>query len=205
MQVEVREGFVTLPLRCAQCQKSNDSKSSYVLWRVVHKFFHSLRGKMFRTSCGGKFRVSSLEFLVPSTHKILNSELGTRNSELLFSTFVPLRDHFVSSTQHRARARTVCLSDQSFAFHDVENRSGAAIADAQTALQDRRRGSLHLYANPECLFKKLVVFAAAFFEAKRFLLGLGDCLVIFRFCLGFGVGDYLADLSFVNVGPVHPD
>ena len=47
MQVTVREGFVTLPLRCAQCQKSNDSKSSYVLSGVVHRFFHSLRGKCF--------------------------------------------------------------------------------------------------------------------------------------------------------------
>jgi len=61
MQVTVREGFVTLPLRCAQCQKSNDSKSSYVLCGVVHRFFHSLRGKMFRTSF--KFQVSSFKFL----------------------------------------------------------------------------------------------------------------------------------------------
>jgi len=55
MQVTVREGFVTLPLKCAQCQKSNDSKSSYVLCGVVHRFFHSLRGKMFRRGCGGSF------------------------------------------------------------------------------------------------------------------------------------------------------
>jgi hypothetical protein len=62
MQVTVCKGFVTLPLRCAQCHNSNDSKSSYVLWRVVHRFFHSLRGKMFQSGFGGE----SLRFQVPS-------------------------------------------------------------------------------------------------------------------------------------------
>lgn len=62
MQVTVCKGFVTLPLRCAQCHNSNDSKSSYVLWRVVHRFFHSLRGKMFQSGCGEE--VSGSKFQV---------------------------------------------------------------------------------------------------------------------------------------------
>src|SRR6185436_15118969 len=65
MQVNVREGFARLPLACAGCQKSNDFKSSYVLWRVVHRFFHKRRGKCFKQVAGPgfKFQVSSAKLV----------------------------------------------------------------------------------------------------------------------------------------------
>lgn len=56
--------------------------------------------------------------------------------ELFFAAaFVPLRDHFISASEHGPRPRAVCLADQTFALHDVQNRRRAAVADAQTPLQ----------------------------------------------------------------------
>jgi hypothetical protein len=55
---------------------------------------------------------------------------------LLFPTthFVPLGDHLIRSAEHRTRTRTIGLTDQTLAFHHVENRGGAAVADAQPSL-----------------------------------------------------------------------
>src|SRR5688572_530371 len=72
-----------------------------------------------------------------------------RGTKLLFPTthFVPVGNHLVSATEHGTRTRTIGLTDQSFAFHHVENRRGAAVADTQPSLQYRSGSTLHLDAD----------------------------------------------------------
>jgi len=51
---------------------------------------------------------------------------------------IPIGHHLVSATEHRSRTRSVGSADQPFAFHNVQNRGGTPVADAQTTLQHRR-------------------------------------------------------------------
>ena len=143
-------------------------------WKLFRVPGFELNRKRAAYFCEGRLRNSK-----PGTR---NSELETRNSKLEnYSTspaFIPLRDHLVGATKYGPRTRAISLADKSFTFHDVENRRGAAVANAQSALQHRRRGALHLHANPQRFFKQFVVLAVGCFKSKRFLFGLRDRFVV---------------------------
>src|SRR5690349_20121439 len=66
---------------------------------------------------------------------------------------VPVGHHLVGAAEDGTRTRTVRLADQAFTFHHVEDCCRAAVADAQSALQHRRRGTFHLNADTQRFFK----------------------------------------------------
>src|SRR4051812_37777563 len=70
--------------------------------------------------------------------------------------FLPVADGLEGAAEDRARAGAVRLADETFALHHVEDGGGAAVADAQSSLQDGGRGALHLDADSERVFKQLV-------------------------------------------------
>src|SRR5437764_8782505 len=53
---------------------------------------------------------------------------------------VPLGDQLIGTAEHGTRARAVSLANQAFTLHLIEHGGGAAVADAQAALQDGSRG-----------------------------------------------------------------
>src|ERR1051325_9418255 len=100
--------------------------------------------------------------------RIFADERGSdsRSSVYIGGHFIPVGDHLVRTTKHWTRARTVSLPDQTFAFHHVEDRGGAPVTDAQTPLEHRRRSALHLDADTQRFFEKLVVFAVRRFQSE---------------------------------------
>src|SRR2546425_12686155 len=137
MQVDGRKGFAGLPLACALCSKSNRFKSSYVLWRVVHRFFHNQPWKFLEAFARsnrqnrelwrpGRAEVirgsecvqfvelikSTLSLLLPVPMPVVANHLRQLSIELFFlATFIPLRNHLVSASQDRSGPRAISLAD----------------------------------------------------------------------------------------------
>src|ERR1039458_2619946 len=63
-------------------------------------------------------------------------------------------------------------TDQAIALHHVDEVGGAAVADAQAALQQRGAGLAELEDEADCVVEEIVVFLAGFAVAVEFLAGV---------------------------------
>ena len=88
------------------------------------------------------------------------AQYGPDTRSLLFCfLLVPLSDNLKRAAENRTRAGAIGFADQAFALHLIEHGGGAAIADAQAALQDGSRSTLHVHADAQRVFEQFVALA----------------------------------------------
>ena len=166
MQVTDRKGNHATPLASAICWKCCKTKSCDTMRGDLHKVFHRFLWKKLVTD--RKFALRAQAGRMPALRNYCR--LPARPTRPPTQTLFAARDAGERRRPGRSNLRVPC----------VEHGGGAAVADAQTALQHRRRSALHLDANAQRLFKQLVVFAAGIFQSQRFFVGLRDGFVVVR-------------------------
>src|SRR5260370_14664612 len=106
----------------------------------------------------------------------------------------------VQVNQNVPRFGAFAGADDAAVFQLIHDAGGAAIAEAQTALQQRDAGLLFATNDFDALFDQLFVFVAPAFGVKSFA-GFGELLVDFDFVTGLSLAcDEIHDTENLLIG-----